>query len=128
MNKAIMIGNLTKAPELRATQDGRAVCNFTLAVNRRMKKGAEHPEADYFRVTAWDKLAENCGKYLDKGKKACVTGPVTLQHYADRDGVIRYSLQLDAQDVEFLSPRQDAAASADESAGYVRVEDEDGAF
>ncbi len=127
MNIAVEIGNLTKDPELRTTQDGLKVCNFTLAVNRRMKKGAEHPEADYFRVTAWDQLAENCGKYLQKGKKCCVVGRVIQQHYADRDGVIRYNLQLDALDVEFLSPKQ-AAAASDEGAGYVQVADEDGAF
>lgn len=128
MNIAVEIGNLTKAPELRTTQDGRTVCNFTLAVNRRMKKGAEHPEADYFRVTVWDKLAENCGKYLDKGKKACVVGRVTQQHYSDRDGVIRYNLQLDAMDVEFLTPRAAESAAPDIPPGYVPVEGEDADF
>ena len=127
MNIAVEIGNLTKDPELRTTQDGRTVCNFTLAVNRRVKKGAEHPEADYFRVTAWDQLGANCGKYLAKGKKCCVVGRVLHQHYADRDGVIRYNLQLDALDVEFLSPKQ-AAAASDEGTGFVQVEDEDGNF
>lgn len=126
MNSATEIGNLTRDPELRTTPDGRSVCNFTLAVNRRVKKDAEHPEADYFRVTVWDKQAESCGKYLAKGKKCCVVGRVSLQHYADRDGVIRYYLQLDARDVEFLSPRQ-ADGPADDG-GFVQVEDEDGNF
>lgn len=127
MNIATEIGNLTRDPELRTTPDGRSVCNFTLAVNRRVKKDAEHPEADYFRVTVWDKQAESCGKYLAKGKKCCVVGRVSLQHYEDRDDVIRYYLQLDAREVEFLSPKQ-AAAASDEGAGFVQVEDEDGGF
>ncbi len=125
MNKTFLIGNLTRDPELRTTPDGRAVCNFTLAVNRRVKN-AEHPEADYFRVTVWDKLAENCGKYLAKGRKACVSGPVHLAHYTDQDGAMRYYLQLDAKEVEFLSPRQNAEAS--EEGRFVQVEDEDGNF
>lgn len=125
MNKAFEIGNLTRDPETRTTTDGRTVCNFTLAVNRRVKKDAEHPEADYFRVTVWDKLAESCGKYLQKGKKAAVTGPVSLMHYTDQNNVIRYYLQLNASDVEFLSPRQPGPA---DEGGYVQVEDEDGNF
>ena len=125
MNKAFEIGNLTKDPEMRATPDGRSVCNFTLAVNRRVKN-AEHPEADYFRVTVWDKLAESCGKYLAKGKKAAVIGAVNLMHYSDPNGVIRYYMQLNATDVEFLTPKQ-GAGTPDEG-GYVQVEDEDGNF
>lgn len=125
MNKAFEIGNLTKDPELRTTPDGRAVCNFTLAVNRRAKN-AEHPEADYFRVTVWDTLAENCGKYLAKGRKACVNGPVHLAHYADQDGAMRYYLQLDAKEVEFLSPRQNATPADD--GGFVQVEDDGEGF
>ena len=125
MNKLTIIGNLTKDPEMRATPDGRSVCNFTLAVNRRVKN-AEHPEADYFRVTVWDKLAESCGKYLAKGKKAAVIGAVNLMHYSDPNGVIRYYMQLNATDVEFLTPKQ-GAGTPDEG-GYVQVEDEDGNF
>ena len=126
MNKAFEIGNLTKDPELRTTPDGRAVCNFTLAVNRRVKKDAEHPEADFFRVTVWDKLAESCGTYLAKGKKAAVIGAVSLQHYTDQNNVIRYYMQLNATDVEFLSPRQNAAPADD--GGFVQVEDDGEGF
>ena len=128
MNKVILIGNLTRDPEKRQTQDGRSVCNFTLAVNKRTSR--DHPEADYFRVTTWDQTADNCFKYLAKGRKAYVEGPVHLEQYTDRDGVIRYNLKVDARAVEFLTPRSDAAPSApsapavDES-GYVQVPDED---
>lgn len=125
MNKLFIIGNLTRAPELRTMPDGRTVCNFTVAVNRRMKKGAEHPEADYFRVTAWDALGENCGKYLAKGKKVNVIGPVSLDHYADQNGEIRYYLQMKADEVEFLTPKGQDGAKPD-GGGFVQVEDEDG--
>ena len=66
MNKLIIIGNLTRKPELGQTPDGVPVCNFTVAVNRRVKSGA-HPEADYFRVAAWRALGESCATYLGKG-------------------------------------------------------------
>ena len=127
MNKAFEIGNLTKDPEVRATPDGRTVCNFTLAVSRRVKKDAKHPEADFFRVTVWDALAENCGKYLAKGKKAAVIGGVSLMHYTDPNGVIRYYMQLNATDVEFLTPKQ-ATGADDDGGGFVQVEDDGEGF
>ena len=105
MNKAFLIGNLTRDPELRSAPSGDSVCSFTLAVNKRTK--AEHPEADYFRVTCWRQTAENCAKYLGKGKKACVTGSVHLESYTDRDGALRYSLKVDAEEVEFLTPKKE---------------------
>ena len=128
MNKLFIIGNLTRDPELRVLPDGRSVCNFTVAVNKRVKKGA-HPEADYFRCTVWDALGENCGKFLAKGKKVNVIGPVSLAHYAGQNGEIRYCLQMNAQDVEFLTPKdQGGEAAADSGGGFVQVEDEDGNF
>jgi len=110
MNKVILIGNLTRDPEKRQTQDGRSVCNFTLAVNKRTR--SDHPEADYFRVTTWDQTADNCAKFLAKGRKAYVDGPVHLEQYTDRDGVIRYNLKVDARAVEFLTPRTSSGADA----------------
>lgn len=121
MNKTIIIGNLTRDPELRTLDTGMVVCSFTVAVNRRTNK--DHPEADYFRVSAWDRLAEACGKYLAKGKKVCVVGSVRAGAFVDREGVARGTLEVSAQEVEFLSPRsQMAEADAD---GYVPVDDED---
>lgn len=104
MNKAFLIGNLTRDPEKRETPGGKTVCNFTLAVNRRA--GGEHPEADYFRVTAWGALGDICAQYLRKGRKCSVAGPVELESYTDRDGAVRYHLAVKAEDVEFLTPRQ----------------------
>lgn len=102
MNKLTIIGNLTKDPELRVTQEGKSVCNFTVAVNRRNRE-----EADYFRVSAWNQLGENCGKFLAKGRKVSVVGPVSVSTYTGQDGNVHANLEVTAEDVEFLSPRQD---------------------
>ena len=109
MNKVILIGNLTRDPELRTTAAGDSVCSFTIAVNRRRRSNAEagQPEADFFRVSAWRQLGENCAKYLAKGRKVFVSGPVTCRTYVGSDGQTRASLEVTANEVEFLSSRND---------------------
>ena len=97
MNLCVIVGNLTRDPEMRSTREGMAVCNFTVAVDGKDKK------TDYFRVTCWRTLAENCGKYLAKGKKAAVMGHIGASAYTGRDGQIHASLELSAQSVQFLS-------------------------
>lgn len=114
MNKLIIIGNLTRDVELRTTQSGKSVANFTLAVNRRAKPG-EKAEADFFRVSVWGKQAETCQKYLAKGRKVCVIGSVST--YTANDGSTRATLEVFAQDVEFLDgAKQDAPQTAHEAA------------
>ena len=102
MNSLTIIGNLTRDPELRTTPSKKTVCTFDVAVNRRHHTEGQ-PEADFFRVNAWQTLGELCAVYLSKGKKVCVIGSVALQqresngkHYAD--------MVVTAQDVEFLTP------------------------
>lgn len=119
MNKNIIIGNLTRDPDLRTTQDGTRVCNFTVAVNRRVRASGQ-PEADYFRVTAWRTLGENCAKYLSKGRKVCVTGPVAARAYTGSDGIVRATLELTADEVEFLS----AHSSGQDASGSTPVDDD----
>lgn len=102
MNKLTIIGNLTRDPEHREMNDGKTVCNFTVAVNRR-KKIEGQPEADFFRVAAWGKLGENCQKFLAKGRKVAVIGQVSVRTYADKEGTTRASMEVFAEDVEFLS-------------------------
>lgn len=104
MNKLTIIGNLTRDPELRTTQSGISVCTFTVAVNRRKTQQSQQPEADFFRVSAWRELGENCAKYLVKGKKVCVVGPVSVSTHTGQDGKVYANLEVTAQDVEFLSP------------------------
>ena len=111
MNKLTIIGNLTRDPELRSTQTGISVCGFTVAVNRRQKQQQGQPEADFFRVTAWRELGENCAKYLAKGRKVAVIGPVSVTTYTGQDGKTYANLEVTAQDVEFLSPRNEDAGA-----------------
>ena len=106
MNKLIIIGNLTRDPELRTTPQGKQVCSLDVAVNRR-KNVEGQPDADYFRVNAWNGLAENCAKYLSKGKKVAVTGSVSLSK-REHDGKFYASIEVFAEDVEFLSPKGNA--------------------
>ena len=125
MNKIFIIGNLCKDPELRTTQSGVPVCTFTVAVNRRRSAEAGKPEADFFRVTAWRQLAENCARYLGKGKKVAVVGAVSLNTYTTNNGQQRASLEVNADEVEFLSPRSDAD---DTGLVYNPVDDEEVPF
>ena len=109
MNKLTIIGNLTRDPELRTTQQGLNVCDFTVAVNRRGQNSQQ--EADYFRVTAWRQLGENAAKYLAKGRKVAVVGSVSVHTYTGNDGTTRASLEVNADDVEFLSSRNEGEAA-----------------
>lgn len=113
MNKLTIIGNLTRDPELRTVSSGISVCDFTVAVNRRNRSqnNGNQPETDFFRCTAWRQLGENCAKYLAKGRKVCVVGPVTARTYQANDGTTRVSLEVTADEVEFLSSRNDDQAA-----------------
>ena len=113
MNKIILIGNLTRDPELRTTPNGYTVCDFTIAVNRRNRnqQTADGMDADFFRVSAWRQLGETCAKYLAKGRKVFVTGPLSARTYQANDGTTRVSLEVTADDVEFLSSRNEAGAA-----------------
>lgn len=106
MNSLNIIGNLTNDPTARATAQGISVCDFTVAVNRR-RTGEGQQEADFFRVTAWRQLGENCSRFLAKGRKVAVRGPVSARTYTAKDGSTRVSLEVTAEDVEFLSPRNE---------------------
>ena len=111
MNKLTIIGNLTRDPELRTTSSGINVCTFTVAVNRRRSANSNQPEADFFRVSAWRERGELCAKYLAKGRKVCVIGPVSVRTYTGNDGTTRASLEVTADEVEFLSSRNDGDAA-----------------
>ena len=140
MNKLTIIGNLTRDPETRTVSTGNTVCSFTLAVNRRRSsQNANQPEADFFRVSAWDKLGENCQRFLAKGRKVAVVGPVSVSTYEAKDGSgTRFNMEVRAEDVEFLSSRQDEQAVGENApapasnggatkrdAGFTEVDDED---
>ena len=123
MNKLTIIGNLTADPELRTTRSGVEVCSFTVAVNRR-KQVEGQPEADFFKVSAWRERAQVCSKFLTKGKKVCVVGPVSVSTFTGNDGTTRASLDVIADDVEFLSPRvseQVTPPDVDQQTGFQQV-------
>ena len=125
MNKLTIIGNLTKDPELRTTATGLSVCSFTVAVNRRRREGQEQ-EADYFRVTAWRERGEMCAKFLQKGKKVCVIGPVSVDTYEGQNGKTYANLTVTAEEIELLSPRVSDApvpeAPKDAQSGFTQVD------
>ena len=121
MNKLTIIGNLTRDPELRTTPSGVSVCSFTVAVNRR--KTWDKPEADFFRVTAWRERGEVCAKYLQKGRKVCVIGPVTVSTYETQDGKHVANLEVTADEVEFLSGRNEG--EKDQQTGMEKVDPAD---
>lgn len=119
MNKIVIIGNLTRDPELHTTQSGVSVCSFTVAVNRRQRNTESQPEADFFRVNVWRELGESCHKYLAKGRKVAVVGPVSVNTYQGNDGQTRAQMEITANEVEFLSPRGEAnSAPAQAPATY----------
>lgn len=130
MNKVFIVGNLTRDPELRTTRDDIAVCSFTVAVNRRNRGAEAGQDADYFRVTAWRGLGENCNRYLSKGKKVSVVGTVSVSTYTAQDGSTRASLDVTADDVEFLSPKGESAPAPvqeqrDPQSGFVQVSEDE---
>lgn len=124
MNKQIIIGNLTRDPEYKDA-NGTPCCTFTVAVNRRVRAG-EHPEADYIRVTTWSKLAKLCHQYLAKGRKVCVEGyPRASGWISDVDHSVRATIELRANSVEFLIPRnRDFEEAAPEDAVPPEFENE----
>lgn len=131
MNKLIIVGNLTRDPETRSVGDTN-VCSFTVAVSRK-RKGTNQPDADFFRVSAWRGLGDICQRFLSKGGKVLVTGPVSVSQYAGKDGTTKASLEMTAEDVEFLSGKSDNAEAAYiqeereaiQAGGSVQVNEED---
>ncbi|MBQ0099282.1 MAG: single-stranded DNA-binding protein [Firmicutes bacterium] len=105
MNKVILIGNLTRDPELTETPNGIAVCRFSIAVLRDYANSDGARETDFFNITVWRGRAENCGKYLKKGNKVAVVGSLQTRSYEDKDGIKRNVTDIIASEVEFLTPK-----------------------
>lgn len=128
MNKLIIIGSLGNDPTLRTVSGDIPVCSFSIAVNG--KKGDEKTTT-WFRVTAWRQLGELCSKYLSKGRKVAVVGSVQVSTYTANDGTTRASLEVNADEVEFLSPanqgdyQDNSQAPRDEQSNFIRVDDEE---
>ena len=108
-NKIIVVGNLGRDPELRYTPQGNAVCNFSVATNekRRDKGGDLQDMTTWFRITLWGKQAETASKYLTKGRPVYVEGRLRVEEWTDRDGKNRYTLEVNATDLQFLGSQSD---------------------
>ncbi len=102
MNKVMLIGNLTRDPEINTTTSGISVCRFSIAVNRRFQNAEGEREVDFLNIIAWRGLADNCHKFLTKGSKCAVTGSIQTRSYDAQDGTKRNVTEIIADEVEFL--------------------------
>lgn len=122
MNKVILIGNLTKDPELASTPSGTSVCHFSIAVSRDYANAEGNRETDFFNVNVWRNQGENCHKYLKKGNKVSLIGSLQNRSYEDKDGVKRTVTEIVANEVEFLTPKQATEDTGVSSVRRDRVE------
>lgn len=106
MNKVILIGNLTRDPELTETPSGVPVCRFAIAVSRDYADSQGNRETDFFNITTWRGKAETCRKYLKKGNKVAICGILQNRSYEDKSGSKRTVTEIIANEVEFLTPKQ----------------------
>lgn len=121
MQKFVAIGNLTRDPDYSETSSGVAVCRFSIAVNRRYTTANGERETDFFNVTAWRGLAETVAKYCKKGQKVAVIGTIQIRQYEANDGSTRTSVEVVADEVEFLSSRSGDSENGGNSGNSGRV-------
>ena len=113
MNKVFLIGNLTRDPELSETNSGVSLCRFAIAVNRRFSGGDAERQTDFFNVTAFRGLADNIARFCKKGNKVAVVGSIQIRNYEDNNGQRRTFVDVVADDVEFLTPKNSGASDDD---------------
>lgn len=108
LNKVMCIGNLARDPEVKYSQSGKAICSLNVGASESYtdRDGNRQTKTEWFRVSAFDKLAENCGKYLKKGSLVYVEGKLTTREYTDKDGVKKYSTEVRADTVRFLDRKE----------------------
>jgi len=123
MNIAVLIGNLTRDIETRYTQTGKAVANFTIAVNRPFKNAQGEYDADFIPVVVWDRLAENCANFLKKGSRVGVSGRIQVRTYDDKQGIKRYVTEIIANEVKFLDGKEkNDDFNRDDAPGFNQVD------
>jgi single-strand DNA-binding protein len=115
LNKATLIGNLTRDPELRYTPQGTAVCTFSLATNRQWTtdSGEKKEDAEFHRIVAWNKLAEICAQLLKKGRKVFVEGRLQTRNWTGQDGAPRSTTEVVISDMILLDSRRDVGTGDD---------------
>lgn len=129
MNRVVLVGRLTRDPELKYTPSGVAVATFTLAVNRPFKKEGES-EADFLNIVVWRKPAENVSNFLKKGSLAGVDGRVQTRNYEGQDGKRVYVTEIVAESVQFLEPKSQGGSNRANhdpfsGGGEVNISDDD---
>lgn len=118
VNKAILVGNLGRDPELRYTSTGKAVCNFSIATSETRGKGQERQEeTTWHSIVCWEKTAENCAQYLRKGSKVYVEGKITTRKWQDKEGRDRTMTEIVAREVVFLSTKDSGGGGTRDSGG-----------
>ena len=117
LNRVILIGRLTRDPEMRYTPSGVAVTQFTLAVDRPFTSGGGEREADFIPIVVWRQLAEQCANYLRKGRLAAVEGRIQVRNYENNEGRRVYVTEVIADNVRFLESPNREGGSRDESGG-----------
>lgn len=113
INRVVLVGNLTRDPELRQTPNGKSVCTLGLAVNERYKNDAGEwvEKPNFFDIVVWGAQAENCERYLSKGRQVAVDGRLSFRSWEAQDGSKRSKVEVVAGTVQFLGSRQDAGAA-----------------
>ena len=125
MNKVVLMGRLTRDPEVRYTQgdNSMAIAKFSLAVNRRFKKENE-PEADFFNCTAFSKQAEFVEKYLKQGTKILLSGRIQNDNYTNKEGQKVYSIQIMVEEMEFAESKNNSTSEPSQSNdGFMNIPD-----
>lgn len=120
MNHVVLMGRLTKDPEIRYTNSGKTVGSFSIAVNRRFKSEGQ-PEADFFNCVTFGKQAEFVEKYLHKGTKILLGGEVQNNNYKDKDGVTHYSVSIVVDEIEFAESKSQNNNSASNNTDFMSV-------
>lgn len=118
LNRVILMGRLTKDPELRSTQGGSNVCSFTLAVQRKYAPKGEERKTDFINCTAWRNTAEFISKYFQKGQLMAVEGRIETRSWDDQNGNRRYATDVVVDDAHFVESKKDSAVRS-EDAGYM---------
>lgn len=120
MNRVILMGRLTKEPELRATQSGVPVCNFTVACDRRYQKQGEERQADFVNCVAWRQQAEFLAKYFGKGHRICCEGSIQTRSWTDEEGAKQYATEVMIDHVEFAQSKAENGGVGASAGGYVQ--------
>ena len=121
MNKVILTGRLTRSPEMRHTDNGMAICRFTIANN---KGYGEKQKTTFINIVTFAKTAENCDRFLSKGNKVAIVGELEIRQYTDNEGHTKYMTEILANEVEFLSEKSNGSNSFYEPS-EIKIEDND---